>query len=465
MSGKKKISEKRLRDREMLQRKTRKVTDRVRQLQKQKEEIKILDSAGIVPEGKRFAQVKILHAQKQYPAAVRDEELVEAYYHSYRKESKHGKKDRRTIREAGVAAIHKRSYLWFTEIVRYCPREVFFRIYLPHRARDYTIKGLMLFDDGQLHHREAFSRLESEKKARNPERELILPETGAVGYYDWLVPVGFEDGWQICDMAEFKSKLPGTMDHIAQPDYDQAQLYKYASIFCPTLKRKRIKIRKIRIFYRDRALLGEQPAVGWIVDADSDRIKELITYAKWLHKTIIEEEYLCPHPYLRDSSKCQLCRFNEFCWRGYPAPSKRKSAPKPGAPAPPEKEILESYGRRFLELLKEIKTLKDEKEEISEVFLNYFEQTGAKLFPVTEDKALIPFVQTNREIQKELLLKLLGPGLFSMISNPALKLIEAAVKEGKISADQVQKAIKYQPKDPYLKVTKYEEQAQDEEAD
>lgn len=459
---KKKISAKRLKDKEMLRAKTRKITERVRMVRKVKEEIGILESAGIVPEGKSFARVKTLHAQKQF-LALRDEELVEAYYNSYRKESKHGRRDRRTLRETGVA--HKRGYLYFTEIARYCPREVFFRLHLPHRARDYSIKGLMLFDDGKLHHREAFSRLESEKLARNPERELILPETGAVGYYDWLVPVGFESGWQICDMAEFKSKLPGTMDRIAQEDYDQAQLYKYASMFCPTLKRKMIKIRKIRIFYRDRALLGESPAVGWIVDTDSDRIKELVSYARWLHKTVIEERYLCPQPYLRDSSKCQLCRFNDFCWRGYPAPSRAIPAPAPGAPAPPEIEILESHGKRFLELLKEIKKLGDEKDEISELFLNYFQQTGVKLFPVTEDKALIPFVQTNREVQKEQLLKLLGPELFSAISNPAIKLIEAAIAAGKVPAELVQQTIKYKDKAPYLKVTKYEEQAQDEEAD
>lgn len=461
MSEKKKISKKRLKDREMLKAKTRRVTERVRGVRKEKEEIEILEAAGIVPEGKHFARVKTLHAQKQF-LALRDEELVEAYYNSYRMESKHGKKDRRTIREAGVA--RKRSYLYFTEITRYCPREVFFRIHLPHRRRDYTIKGLMLFDDGQLHHREAFSRLESQKKARNPERELVLPEIGAVGYYDWLTPVGFEGGWTLCDMVEFKSKLSGAMDRIAQEDYDQAQLYKYGSMFCPTLKRKMIKIRKIRILYRDRALMGSEPAVGWIIDPDSDRMKEVVSYAKWLHKAVIEERYLCPHPYLRDSSRCQLCGFNDFCWRGYPsAPSKEMPAPDPLAAAPPEREILDSMGKRFLELQKELKALGDEKDEISQVFLNYFQQTGIKRFPVTEDKALAPIIQSNRELQREQLLKALGSELFSLISNPTLKLVEAAVAAGKVSADLMQKAIKYKLRNPFLGVVKYEEQVEEEE--
>jgi hypothetical protein len=458
MPEKKKISAKRRSDKKMLEKKTKRVEAKVRAAKQLRADIAILDSAGIVPPGKKFARSKKLSTQTKFFAEP-DKEIVDAYYKTYRDDSKQGRSDRATIREKGVRKT--REYLYFTEITRYCPREVFFRIHMPEKGRDYAVKGLMLFDDGQLHHREAQIRLQREKVLTNPERELILPEIGAVGYYDGLIPVGMDgSGWRLFDIWEMKSKVGTGVLSFSQEDYDQGQLYHYAARFCPTLKRKGIKIRKIRIFNRDRALMIDDPAFGWIIDPDSKRLEEVLQYAHWLHETVIVEKYLCPHPYTRDHAKCGFCRFNSWCWRGFPAPERDQKvvAPDPKAPVPDE-EILDSMGKRFIEILKETKKLEDEKGEIAEVFLNYFAKTKVKQYPIQEyDRALAPIMGQKKTILREQLLKALGAEIFSRIATPNSKLLENAVNSGLVTGDIAQRALKYDPKKPYVGVVKIKEE-------
>lgn len=452
------VSEKRKRDRVLLKKKTKRVEAKVRAAKQMQEDIAILESAGIVPEGKRFARSKKLIPSKRF-LATPDTELVDAYYKTYVDDSKQGRSDRATIREKGVRK--HREYLYFTEIARACPREVFFRIHMPEKGRDYTVKGLMLFDDGNLHHREAFSRLEREKKVNNPERELILPDIGAVGYYDGLCPMGVDgSGNRLVDIFEMKSKIGAGALSFSQDDYDQAQLYHYAARFCPTLKRKGMKIRKIRIFNRDRSLMIDDPACAWIIDPDGERLEELLTYAKWLHKITFEEKYLCPHPYTIDHQKCFYCRFNSWCWRGFPAPVKDQKvvAPDPKIPIP-DLEILKSMGKRYLEIRAEVKKLEEEKDTISPVFLNYFAKTGVKQFPIQEfDRALAPITGQKKSILREQLLQSLGSELFIKISDPNSKRIESAVTSGLITGDLAQRAFKYDPKKPYVGVVKIKEE-------
>jgi len=453
-----KFSEKRRRDREMLKRKTKRVEEKVRAAQQLRTDVDVLENAGIVPEGKRFARIKVLSKQTRFLAEP-EKELVEAYYKTYRDDSKQGRSDRATIREKGVRKT--RQYLYFTEIARYCPREVFFRIHMPEKGRDYAIKGLMLFDDGQLHHREVQQRLQRERKLMNPERELILPENGAVGYYDGLTQEGMDgSGNRLVDIWEMKSKIGTAALSFSQDDYDQGQLYHYAARFCPTFKRKGWKVRKIRIFNRDRALMVDDPAHSWIVDPDPERLKELLDYARWLHRTVIEEKYLCPHPYTRDHEKCFWCRFNSWCWRGFPAPTKEREviAPDPEIPVP-DKEILESMGKRFIEIRNEVKKLEDEKGEIAAVFLNYFAKTKVKQFPIQEyDRALAPITGEQKRIQREILFKALGAKLFAQISDVSSKRLESAVASGIITGDIAQRALKYDPKKPYVGVVKIKEE-------
>lgn len=458
MPEQKGLSKKRQLDKKKLETKTKRVEARVRAAEQMRKDVAILESAGIVPAGKRFAQLKKLSVQKKFLAEP-DSELVDAYYKTYRDDSKQGRTDRATIREKGVRK--KRDYLYFTEICRYCPREVFFRIHMPEKGRDYAIRGLMLFDDGQLHHKEAQNRLERKKKVNNPERELILPEIGAVGYYDGLVPVDANgSGMRIHDIFEMKSKIGAAVLSFSQEDYDQGQLYLYAARSCPTLRRKSIMIRAVRIFNRDRALMIDDPAFGWIVDPDTERLKELLDYAHWLHRTVIVEKYLCPHPYTRDHAKCGWCRFNSWCWRGYPAPPKKQKivAPDPKIPVPSE-EILISMGKKFLEIQKEVKKLNSEKDEIAEVFLNYFAKSEAKQFPIQEyDRALAPILGQTKKIQRDVLLKALGAKIFAQIADVSSKRLESAVSSGLVTGDLAQRSFKYDPKKPYIGVVKIKEE-------
>lgn len=458
---KKGISPKRAREAKILKRKTKIVEQKLRAAQQIREDIAILESAGKVPAGKDFDRILVLRPQKDYLAEP-DKELVEAYYKTYFDDSKQGRTDRATIREKGVR--RHRDYLYFTEITRNCPREVFFRIHMPEKGRDYSIKGLMLFDDGQLHHTEVQRRLQREQKLRNPERELILPENGAVGYYDGLINAGVsKDGERLVDIFEMKSRTGTATLSFQQGDYDQAQLYHFAARFCATLKRKRMKVRKIRLFNRDRALMIDDPAFGWIVDPDLARLDEVLKYADWLKETVIKEKYLCPHPYLRESEKCFFCRFNNWCWRGFPAPQESPTvvAPDPTIPIP-DKEILESQAKRFIEILAESKKLNEEKDEIANLFLNFFAKTEVKQFPVREyDRALAPILGQQKKILRDQLLKALGVQLFAQLSDPSSKRIESAVASGLITGDVAQRAFKFDPKKPYIGVVKIKDEEEE----
>ena len=243
--------------------------------------------------------------------AERDFEIPEELAKSYLEQSKTGNgkiKDKGDLRQKN---------LYFSN-VNNCPREIYYKFFEPERARDYTVKGLILFDDGDKHHQNIQRRLEDRGKVRNPEGFLEIPEVGATGYYDGLVNVGVENGWNLCDLLEIKSKLPYACEEIAQRDYDQAQLYHYGARYSKRLAVKRIKIRNIRILYKDRAVQTDDVHFSWMVKLDLDRQHEILEYFKWLHDIVVGKKFLSPHPFEKKSQNCTWCRFKEWCWRKYP---------------------------------------------------------------------------------------------------------------------------------------------------
>ena len=87
----------------------------------------------------------------------------------------------------------KQRNLYFSN-AKSCPREIYYRFFEPHHARDYTVKGLILFDDGNRHHINLQRRLEDQGAIRNPEGFLHIPEVDATGYYDGFRIVATKKG-------------------------------------------------------------------------------------------------------------------------------------------------------------------------------------------------------------------------------------------------------------------------------
>ena len=378
-------------------------------------------------------KARILREQKDLKVE-RDYEVVEWIYDHYRFESKHGRGGQ--IKEKGD---QRRRNLFMSDVHR-CPREIYFMFHSPERARDYTVKGLMLFADGSYHHQDLQRRLEEKKRGRNPEGFLEDPETGATGYYDELIPVGTENGWQICDLMEIKSKNSPAMTKVAQADYDQGQYYLLAAGWSRRLKTLGIKVRNLRIFYKDRSLMLDDPLAGWKAEPDPERQQAIRKHFMWMKTTIIEKKKIVEQPYARDYWMCQLCRFHHWCWRGFPDPKSVEAAPEPLTDERPEIEILQSLSTRFLDLKKESAALKVEEDGIKKIFMNYFAHTKTLTFPVTEDKD-VGLVKTIKEVlDNEYLLKRLGATKYSKISEPVNKLIAKGIEEGYISAKAIQRA-------------------------
>lgn len=377
----------------------------------------------------------------------RDYELVEAINKSYIDESKHGQggiKDKGDLRQKN---------LYFSNVGD-CPREIYYKFFEPERARDYTVKGLILFDEGRAHHRNIQRRLEDRGIGRNPEGFLEIPSCGAVGYYDELVNVGSENGWIICDMGEIKSKLPYACEEVAQRDYDQAQLYHHAAQFSKRLKTKRIKIRNIRIVYKDRAIQTDEVHFSWIAKPDLDRQQQIIEYFQWLHDVVITKKFLSPHPYEKKSTKCQYCRFKDWCWRKYPDQIIEEKEEITADIKLPEKEILDSYAKKVHEILKKEAELKAEKDKLIPILLAYFSKTKNPIYPVTVAEALAPRQSNATTWDIEGLKSAIGLEMYAKISEPKGKHITDLINREFVDAAKFEEFKKYKPKKPSIYIKK-----------
>lgn len=378
----------------------------------------------------------------------RDYELTKAIDESYIEESKHGNsiKDKGDLRQKN---------LWFSNVAD-CPREIYYKFFEPERARDYTAKGLKLFAEGKRHHTNIQRRLEDRGKARNPEGFLEIPGCGATGYYDGLINVGNENGWQICDMLEIKSKLPFACEAIAQKDYDQAQLYHYAAQFSKRLKVKRIKVRNIRIFYRDRAIQTDEVDFGWIAKPDLDRQQEIIECFQWLHDAVVGKKFLCPHPYEKKSKKCQYCRFKEWCWREYPDRVVEAKEEVAASLKLPEKEILDSYAKKLHGILKKMSELKAEKDKLEPVLLAYFLKTKNPIYLVNDGEGLAPKQSKTTTWDIEGLKEAIGDEMYAKISEPKAKHITELINREFVDAAKFEAFKKYKPSKPSIYIKKIE---------
>ncbi len=336
-----------------------------------------------------------------------------------------------------------------------CPRATYYDFFEPHKSRKYTTKGEILFDEGKRHHKNIQSRLDDMGKMKNSEGYLHIDEVNANGYYDGLIPVGTDGAFTVCDILEIKSKGTGGMS-ISQDDYDQAQLYLYASKFSKSLKAAKIKTRNIRILYKDRSCLAENIHYGWTAFPDIDRQSDIMEYMRFLWNVVYGQKKLFPHPHERKSNNCKWCRYHLHCWLGFPSIDDAKEADfsEIMEVETPTEEIVKSFSNRLYSILKEEKKLKTEKDSMIPALLKYFIETKTKLYPVADGEGLGVSQSRLSSWDVPALIKAIGPELFAKISKPDGTKVSALIKKEHIDAGKFEMFKTYKLSKPSIQIRK-----------
>jgi len=377
--------------------------------------------------------------------AEREYEIPEALAKSYLDEAGYGSE---SLRERGDSG---QKNLQFGN-VNDCPRQVHYKFFFPHRARDYTVKGLILFDDGKMHHRNIQRRLEDRGVGRKPEGYLTLPNCGAVGYYDQLINVGMENGWRVCDLAEYKTRFPYACDEIGQDAYNQAQLYHFAAKGSERLKSKRIKIRNVRIMNRDRAVQTDEVHFSWMVQPDKARQAECVEYMDWLYEKVVLERYLPPQPHEPTSVPCTYCRWKGWCWRDYPEIIVGEAELE--RVVVPDREIVESHAQRIYEILRAEAEMREEKGRLIPVVLGFLRDNKAPVMPINEEEGLVPRQSRTTVWDKKKLIKKIGLESFALVADVKASLVTELIKNEYVDAGLFESAKAYKLSKPFLSIAK-----------
>jgi len=373
---------------------------------------------------KKAAQFLLRDMEDGAMLAAPDLKIIEEINKSYKEERAEKLKHRGDKRQKN---------LYFSN-VKACPREIYYRFFEPEMARDYTTKGLILFDDGNRHHLNLQRRLEDRGATTNPEGYVeILPEDEgfhATGYYDQIHID--ENG---AGILEIKSKYPGACFSILQADYDQAQLYIFAAQKSKRLKAKKIKITGATLLYKDRALQNDEVHNAWTIKPDLDRQHDILDYFRFLQKTIIDKKTLVPHPHERSSTACTYCVFADHCWKGIKIKENdARLLELTAASELPEKDILDSAVKRYYTLLKQIKEIKKEAKVYEPILLNYFLKTQEVLIPVTTSEGIGVSQGSSTEWNSAGLAGAIGTELYLKISSPQISKINELIKRQNVNA-------------------------------
>ena len=369
-------------------------------------------------------KARILRLQEEFKA-VRDKELEQAIYKTYRSESRHSDK---TIKEKGDVG---RKNFWVTD-VRRCPREIYYLFHESSKARPYTEKGLIIFADGTLHHRDLQGRLENYRYADHPGGYLKDPDLGTSGYYDDLFDLKTSDnGWKLYDIMEIKSKLSMSVSYVDQVDYDQLQYYIWMAQFSDWLREKKIRIVGGRLAYKDKSHISDDPYFCWRVDFDEDRLNEIREWFGWLKTECIDKKAICSRPYEYESIKCTYCLFREHCWKGIiPEPPEFE----PDGSEPPEMELVQSAEEKYLELKEQESKVKEELKEVHDILIRYFKATGQE-----ETEKLKYTLSKYTSLDEEYLKQTIGDK-WLLIAKPQQKLIIQAIRDGEVDPEIFEKS-------------------------
>lgn len=405
-----------------------KTTEKPKELQYTKEQVRAALERPVQvikkPQKKAAAQYLLRDMEDGAMMAVPDTKIVEEINKSYQEDREEKLKHRGDKRQKN---------LYFSN-TKACPRTIYYRFFQPEMARDYTAKGLILFDDGNKHHLNLQRRLEDRGVTTNPEGFVeILPEDEgfhATGYYDQIHISEDRNG-----ILEIKSKFPGACFSILQADYDQAQLYIFAAQKSKRLKAKGIKITGATLLYKDRALQTDDVHYAWTIKPDPERQHDILEYFRFLQKTVVDKKTLIPHPHERSSTACTYCVFADHCWKGIKIKENdAKILELMAASELPEKEILESAVKRYYTLLKQIKEIKKDAKVYEPILLNYFLKTQEQLIPVTTSEGIGLTQSSSTEWDSTGLAKAIGTKLYLKISHPMQGKITDLIKRQNVDA-------------------------------
>lgn len=375
-------------------------------------------------------------------------ELIEALDVSYRQSAKYGD----GLKKKGDS---KRDSLGFYH-ARACPRNVYYDFFEPHLARPYTTKGLILFDDGKIHHKNIQQRLEEQRKLKHSEGFLHIPEINAKGYFDGLVPVEVDGDWIIVDIFELKSKAIG-LHNVLDDDYDQGQLYHKAAQESPQLEALKYKVRSIRILYKDRSLMSDDVHKGWIIQPDLDRQKDIMEYMRFLWNVVYKEKKLFHHPYERKSNKCKYCKYHDHCWKGFKWEPEEADVSKMMEVETPTEEIVKTFAHRLHEIITEEKKLKAEKDTLIPALLKHFLATKTSSYPIADGEGLVIGQSKLTEWDVKGLVKAIGLEMFSKIGKPDSKKVTELIKVEHVDSSKFEQFKKYKLSKPSIRIGKVKE--------
>jgi hypothetical protein len=370
----------------------------------------------------------------------RSEILIPVLEASYRDEYTEYKRRNLRCSDAGAAADEGDK----------CEREIVYDSIMAEKKSLLSSGSLVLFDDGQIH--EADIRRRLRLVLRSPERELSDKTTGARGKIDntadirkfktdeitdqlkRMFPAGFVLGDPIVELKsvnEYKYKQMAASGTINQAYYDQVQYYMDLSNTPWT-----IVLIKNRNSSGNKP--GEIPFLEFVVLEDKQRQKE-IRAGMMTTKECVEKKILPPRPFLRESVKCQYCRYKHECWPPLADVEKPAQAEIQLEEAPSQ-EILDGAMRLYAQMGKEIAERTVMLDEAKTIIERYFKATKESELLVDNIKASYSEIKKTG-LDKKKLQERISPILYFEVSEPVKKYLEQAIKDRKCDASVLELAM------------------------
>lgn len=356
-------------------------------------------------------------------------ELVESYVEDWKARS--GQRDHQ-----------KRGYFYMSDVSK-CDRTIFYDFKCPENKRPISPKTLMTFAAGNLLHDDIQARARKRnitESGRDIEYGLEDWHTKATGRLDFIAAVyRFIETEMGVAVVELKTKNDYNFGDEEPSQEETDQILWYIDRLMESAS-KSIKKQTVLpygfILHAARSMSADPlPLAAWRIDFDPERVVAIKARFTALDKAIVADE-IPQRPFMRDSIKCQYCRYKEHCWAG--VPEAEPAVLVADGSEPPEQELIESMAARFIELQAEIKTKEAEVKKCKATLAQYFNSKGLRELPINGDSiTYTPVSRTNLD----------APFLYSKLKDiwfelsvPQDSLIRKAIEEGKVDPELYERA-------------------------